>query len=197
MKREPLSTRPPNDCALDDFTRESVSATSCHLVSSGEEVAHALIDVSVNTAECGSARPEAEVVRPTEQRPVQRIAHFGPRIVIAGHQQIANLCLEPLHALLGRARAQIPIAVRFVTVRSERVAQEVEAFLPSILQRSLGFTSLSVSPSRVIALLVHARASAAYPRLRMTKSSAYAMTCARNACPHPVSCQYFKNRFMF
>ena len=36
---------------------------------------------------------------------------------------------DPLHALLGRARAQIPEAVRFVTVRSERVAEEVEAFL--------------------------------------------------------------------
>src|SRR5262249_33332845 len=77
--------------SIDDFTRESVSAASCHLVSSGEEVAHALIDVSVNTAECGSVRPEAEVVRPAEQRPVQRIAHFEPWIVIAGHQQIANL----------------------------------------------------------------------------------------------------------
>src|SRR5262249_56886351 len=39
---------------------------------------------------CRLARPEAEVVRPAEQRPVQRIAHFEPWIVIAGHQQIAN-----------------------------------------------------------------------------------------------------------
>src|SRR5262249_59218457 len=108
----------------------------CHLVSSGEEVAHALIDVSVNTAECGSARPEAEVVRPAEQAPVQRIAHFEPWIVIAGHQQIANLRLEPLHALLGRARAHIPTAVRFLTVRPTRVAQEVVSFLPAILHRT-------------------------------------------------------------
>jgi hypothetical protein len=86
------------------------------------------------------------------------------------------------------SRAQILIAVRFVTVRSKRVTQEVEAFLPGILQRSLGL--VECQPSRVIALLVHARASAAYPRLRMTKSSASAMTCARNACPHPVRRQY-------
>src|ERR1700692_3068994 len=56
--------------------------------------------------------------------------------------------------------------------------------------------SLMVSPSRVITAFVHARASAACPRLRMTKSSAYAMMRARNACPHPVSRQYFRNRFM-
>src|SRR5258708_40289843 len=108
------------------------------LVPSSEEVTHALIDVSVNAVERRLARPMAEVVRPAKQRPVQRVAHFGPRIVIARHQQIANLRLEPLHALLGRARAQIPKTVRFVTVRPERVAQEVEAFLPSIFQRGLG-----------------------------------------------------------
>src|ERR1019366_6128113 len=82
-----------------------------------------------HSRECRSARPVAEVVRPAKQSAVQRVAHFGPWIVVARHQQIANLRLEPLHALLGRARAQIPMTVRFVTVRSERVAEEVEAFL--------------------------------------------------------------------
>src|SRR5579864_2355389 len=105
---------------------------------SGEEVAHALIDVSVNAAECRPSRPVAEVVRPTGQRSVQRVAYFGPRIVVAGHQQVADLRLEPLQALLGRARAQVPLAVGFVTVWPKRVAEEVEAFLPSVLQRGLG-----------------------------------------------------------
>ena len=123
-----------------------MGATPCHFVPSGEEVAHALIDVSVNAAECRSARPVAEVVRPAKQRPVQRVGHFGPRIVVAGHQQIANLCLESLHDLLGRARAQIPKTVRFVTVWSERVAEEVEAFLPSILQRGLGLVECQPEP---------------------------------------------------
>src|SRR5262249_57379350 len=50
------------------------------------------------------------------------------------------------HTLLERARAQIPKAVRFVPVRSERVAQEVEAFLPSILQRGLGFVECQPKP---------------------------------------------------
>jgi hypothetical protein len=58
--------------------RSGSSATNAlPFASSGEEVAHALIDVSVNTAERGSSRPEAEVVRPAEQRPVAR--KTGPK----------------------------------------------------------------------------------------------------------------------
>jgi len=50
--------------------------------------------------------------RPAKQRPVQHVAHFGLRIVVARH--FADLRLEPLHALLGRTRAQISKTVRFV-----------------------------------------------------------------------------------
>ena len=74
------------------------------------------------------------------------------------------------------------------------VAEEVETFLSSILQRGLGL--MRVSPSFIITAFVHVIASAARPRLRMTKSSAYATTCARNASPRLVSRQYFRNRFM-
>ena len=82
-------------------------AAPCQLVPSSEEVAHAFIDVSVNTAEWRSARSEAEVVRPVEQRFVQAVAQFGPRICVAGNQQFGNVRLEPAQTLLGRARAQI------------------------------------------------------------------------------------------
>ena len=99
--------------SIDDITGEAFSPAPCHFVPSDEEVAHALIDVSVNTTECRSTRPVAEVVRPAKQRPVQRVSYFGPWIIVARHQQIADLRLELLHALLGRARAQIPFAVRF------------------------------------------------------------------------------------
>ena len=40
----------------------------------------------------------------------------------------------------------IPKTVRFVTVRSERVAEEVEALLPSILQRGLGLVDGQPEP---------------------------------------------------
>src|ERR1700736_552840 len=131
---------------VDNLKGEPVCAAPCHFVPSGEEVTHALVDISVNRAECRSTRPVTEVVRPAEQRLVQRVAHFGPRIGVAGHQQITDLRLEPLHALLGWARAQIPLTITFVTVRSERVSQEVEAFLPSILQRGLGLVEGDPKP---------------------------------------------------
>ena len=72
---------------------------------SDEEVAHALVDVSIDATQGRPTRAVGEVVRPAEQDPVQRVAHFWPRLVIAGHQQVADRRLEPLHALLGRACA--------------------------------------------------------------------------------------------
>ena len=41
-------------------------ATPCYLVPSGEEVAHALIDVVINAAECRSIRSKVEAVRPAK-----------------------------------------------------------------------------------------------------------------------------------
>jgi hypothetical protein len=55
---------------------------------------------------------------------------------IARHQMFADLCLEPLHTFLGQARTQIPIPVRLKQMRAERVAEEVEAFLSGVSQRS-------------------------------------------------------------
>src|SRR4029078_3811217 len=108
---------------------------------SSEEVAHAFIDVSVNTAECRPARSEAEVVRPAKQIAVQSVAQFRPRVGVAGHQQLGNIHLESVHTLLGRARAQIPSTVCFITVRSERVAEEVEALVSGISSPGLDLTA--------------------------------------------------------
>ena len=52
----------------------------------------------------------AEVGRPAAQKPVQSCPHLGPRALVARHQQVADLRLDPQHALLGRACAQIPVA---------------------------------------------------------------------------------------
>src|SRR5262249_6954839 len=50
--------------SVDSFAREPARAAPCHFVSPCEEVAHALIGIAVNAAECLSARSVAEVVRP-------------------------------------------------------------------------------------------------------------------------------------
>ena len=136
---------------VDDFTGEPFSPAPCHLVPSGEEVAHALVDVSIDATESRPTRAIGEVVRPAEQRSVQRVAHFWPRVVVAGDQQVADLRLEPLHALLGRACAQIPFAVRLITMRAERVAEEVEAFLSGISQRSFSLVECRGASTTAVA----------------------------------------------
>ena len=48
-------------------------------------------------------RSVAEVCRPAAQKTVQPIADLQPRRFVAGYQYVADLCLDPLDALLGRA----------------------------------------------------------------------------------------------
>src|SRR6476659_9129016 len=96
---------------MQHFEWEPVIAASCHFVSSDEEGAHTLADVEVDATESRPPRPVAEVVRPAAQSSVQRVAHDLPRFVVARYQQLTHPRLEPLHALLGRACAHIPLAV--------------------------------------------------------------------------------------
>ena len=85
---------------------------------------------------------------------------------LAGTSRLPTFVLTPS----GRACAQIALAVRSVTVRSERVAKEVEGAPVGHLAR---FGPVEHQPQlRHHRLRVHASASAARPRLRMTKSSA-------------------------
>src|SRR5512145_850193 len=124
---------------MQHFEWEPVIAAPCHFVPPDEESAHTLADVEVDAAECWPPRSVTEVVRPAAQSSVQRVAHVLPRFVVTRYQQLTHLRLEPLHALLGRARAHIPLAVPPVgIVRSERVAKEIEALLSGIPQRGLG-----------------------------------------------------------
>src|SRR3954471_8857524 len=66
------------------------------------------------------------------------MAHLRPRFLVAGHQEITYLRLDPLYARLGRACAQVPMAVLPVAMRAERVAKEVEALPAGVLHRGLG-----------------------------------------------------------
>ena len=93
---------------MDHVEGELSVAAPMHLMPSGEESAHALGDVLVHPAEGRPTCPIGEVVRPAAQGPVQRVAHFFPWFSVAGRQQGGDLRLEPLHALLARARTQIP-----------------------------------------------------------------------------------------
>ena len=70
----------------------------------------------------------------------------GQWIDIARQKKIADPCVEPLHTLLGRARTQIPIPVRLKPMRAERVAEEVEAFLSGVSQRSFRLVDRQPEP---------------------------------------------------
>src|SRR6478609_2972896 len=109
----------------------------CTLCLSREEPAQTFKDILVDATVCLAPRAVAKVVGPASQRAVQLVTYLRPWIDIARHQKIADPCVEPLHTLLGRARAQIPIPVRLKPMRAERVAEEVEAFLSGVSQRSL------------------------------------------------------------
>ena len=122
--------------SIDNVTGKAAGTAPCHLMSSHEEVAHPLIDVAIDTPVHPTIRSIREVTRPAEQRPVQRVAHFRPWIVIAENQKVANLRLEPLHTFLRWARAQIPLAVRPKVMGVKRVAEKVEAPGNSTLQGS-------------------------------------------------------------
>jgi WD40 repeat protein len=63
------SGRTAKELSIDNVEGEPTRAAPCHLVPSGEEVAYALVDVSVNAAERQATRPVAEVVRPARQSP--------------------------------------------------------------------------------------------------------------------------------
>jgi hypothetical protein len=49
------------------IVREPTGAAPCHLVPSGEEAAHALTNVVINTAERCHRRAQIEVARPTPE----------------------------------------------------------------------------------------------------------------------------------
>src|SRR5262249_18217654 len=70
---------------MDLIVCEPAVAAPCHLVPSGEEAAHALTTVVIETAERCHRRPQIEVARPTPEDPAQILAHFGPGIIVTRH----------------------------------------------------------------------------------------------------------------
>jgi hypothetical protein len=53
-------------------------------------------------------RAMAEVSRPTAQKAIESRTNLRPCAFVARYQQVADFRLDPLHAFLGRRRAQIP-----------------------------------------------------------------------------------------
>jgi hypothetical protein len=130
------STKPKHaKFAMHHSVREAADASRRHLVTPDQEMTDAVIDVVVDRPVGDQAGTIVEIRAPATQQTVQLVSHLGPRRLIAGRQDLANLTLEPLYALLGRARPQIPVAVLPIVMRSERITKEVKVLLPSIPDR--------------------------------------------------------------
>ncbi len=102
-----------------------------------EESTNRLVDVVIRRPVGHQPRAVAEIARPAPQQMVQPDTHLIPRRDVAGDKYLPHSRLETLHALVGRTRPQIPMAVLAVVVRPEAVAQEVEVFLPCIAHGGL------------------------------------------------------------
>src|ERR1700712_1040599 len=111
-----------------------------------QEAANRLVDMVVSRPVGHQPRAVAEVSCPATQEIVQPGAHFVPRSDIGGDHDLPHARLEALHALLRWTRAQIPVAVLPIVVRSEAVPQEVEVLLPCIAHRGLHFVNGEPKP---------------------------------------------------
>src|ERR1044072_2175279 len=108
------------------LTGELVCATPLHFVPFAEEGSRAVIDMLINGFVRRGKRTIAEVSGPTAQAAVQSRSHFRPGALVARRQQLADFCLDPSHALLGWACAQIPATTVGKVAWSQRIAKEVE-----------------------------------------------------------------------
>src|SRR3954466_3890349 len=106
---------------------EPVDATPVRFVSLTEEVSGPVIDVAIAGPVTRRRGSIGEVGGPAAQDAVQPCSYFIPGAFVTRHQQFADLRLDPLHALLGRARPQVPAAAIGKVAWSQRIAKESEA----------------------------------------------------------------------
>jgi len=126
------------------LTGEPVRPTPLHFVPLSEEVPRPVIDMLIDGFVCGRESAIGEVGRPPAQDAVQSCPYLIPGPLVARHKQLADLQLDPLHTLLGRARPQILAPSVGQVPWSQGVAREVEAFAPGILHR--GFRLVERQP---------------------------------------------------
>jgi hypothetical protein len=119
------------------LSRESVCATSLHLVPSAQEASDAIVDLAVDGFVSRCAGAMTEIRCPAGEKPVETFAHARPRPHVSRLQKIPDLGLDPQHALVGWACCQIPSSTFGKVARSQRVAKEIEALPPCVLDRGL------------------------------------------------------------
>src|SRR5271166_7099590 len=95
-------------------------------------------DVPVDGAIRQGTAAIAEIALPAAQEAVDPVPHGRPWRCVAARQHVAHLALNPRQALRGRASAEIAASGQSVAMRSEAIAEEVEALGAGCLERGLG-----------------------------------------------------------
>src|SRR5262245_61938157 len=125
---------------------EAADAVRGHLVTANQEAPNAVVDMIVHRPVRRQAGAMAEIRAPAAQQAIEPVAYLGPGAHVAGDQDVADLGLEPQHALRGGARSQVPMAILPVVMRAEAVAKEVETFAPGIPDRGLRLVESEPEP---------------------------------------------------
>src|SRR6202162_1690722 len=125
------------ELAEDVRIREPSGPLRRDLVPLDQEVPYARGDMMVDRAVGRRTGSVVEVACPAFQHAVQLDANISPRLFVAPAEDCTDPRLETSHALLRRTGAEIPSAGSRGVVGSEAVAEEVEALVPCIAQRSV------------------------------------------------------------
>ena len=116
---------------LPDFIEQSLAVCAANKAQPfAQKIAYSVIDMTINSLIRRRKRTMAEVSRPTAQKAIELRTNLRPCAFVARYQQVADFRLDPLHAFLGRRRAQIPTTTVGEVAWSERIAKEIEAFPP-------------------------------------------------------------------
>src|SRR3981081_2356292 len=114
------------------LARELFRAATWRFMPFAQKIAYSVIDMTINSLIRWRKRAMAEVSRPTAQKAIESRTNLRPCAFVA---RVADFRLDPLHAFLGRRRAQIPTTTVGEVAWSERIAKEIAAFPPSVSHR--------------------------------------------------------------
>jgi hypothetical protein len=161
------------------LARELFRAATWRFMPFAQKIAYSVIDMTINSLIRRRKRAMAEVSRPTAQKAIESRTNLRPCAFVARYQQVADFRLDPLHAFLGRRRAQIPTTTVGEVAWSERIAKEIEAFPPS-----------STPNPAAIASAITTRATARGNRkdTRPMRSIPSARACSAFSAPPTLSC---------
>ena len=78
--------------------------------------------------------------------PIEAVAHFLPASDVTRYQEVSHFLLDASPALLRRTGSKIPMTIRLVAMRPERVTQKTKAFFACCLDAGLRFVQSKAEP---------------------------------------------------